>query len=151
MRRKFDSCQGYKSFVVYNYCMETITCKDLWKELMVGEPDSQNVVVCKERLSTYSKDDWSIMAKEATDLTVMLGELVKYNIPVESKLAENGFDALIKHFHDWFFTIDKNNAEKLAFICSTHPRYIMFFDGYYPGLSKYIGKIGFRYSYKLTK
>jgi len=135
---------------VYNEYMEEVKCKDLWKELMESDPDSQNVLVCKERMSTYSKDDWGIMAKEATDLIHMLGDLVKYNIPVESKLAEHGFDALIKHFHDWFFTIDRANSERLAFICSYHPRYILFFDGYYPGLSKYLGKLGFRYSKKLT-
>jgi hypothetical protein len=130
--------------------MEIVKCKDLWKELMESDPYSQNVLLCKERMGTYSKDDWAIMAKEATDLTVMLGELVKYDVPIESKLAENGFDSLVKHFHDWFFTIDKDNAERLAFICSYNTRYILFFDGYYPGLSKYIGKLGFRYSKKLT-
>ena len=131
--------------------MEKITCKDLWKELLFSEPDGQNTLACKERMAKYSKDDWSIMAKEAIDLTNMLAELVKNKVPIESKLAEDGFDALIKHFADWFFTIDKKNAEKLAFVCSLHPDYITFFDGYAIGLSKYIGKIGFRYSYKLAQ
>ena len=57
--------------------METITCKDLWKELLFSEPDGKNTVSCKERMAKYSKDDWSIMAKEAIDLTNMLAGLVE--------------------------------------------------------------------------
>ena len=131
--------------------MEKVKCTDLWKDLIFEEPDSQNVISCKKRISEYSKDDWSIMSKEATHMTETLAELVKYEVPVESKLAEYGFDFLVKHLEDWFIKVDRKNAQKFGFVCYNHPRYILFFDGYQPGLGQYVGKIILRYANKLPE
>ena len=137
--------------MVYNRYMEKVKCTDLWRELIFEEPNSQNVISCKKRMAEYSKDDWAIMAKEATHMTETLAELVKYDVPVESKLAEYGFDSLVKHLEDWFLKVDRKNAQKFGFVCYNHPRYIMFFDEYHPGLGKYVGKIILRYANKLPE
>lgn len=131
--------------------MEKVKCTDLWKELIFEEPNSNNVINAKERISRYSKDDWAMMAKEATYMTEMLAELVKYRVPIHSKLAERGFDALVEHLENWFIKVDRKNAEKFGFVCHNHPRYVLFFDQYEPGLGKYLGKVIVRYAKKLPE
>lgn len=129
--------------------MDKVTCNELWREWMLSDPENEMVLLYKEKMSTYSKQDWENMADEATLLTNRLGELVLYNIPIESKLAEDGFDSLMKHFDDWFVKINKDYAKKFAFACHAHSGWVLFFDGFHPGLSKYISKICFRYLEKL--
>ena len=117
---------------------------------MLADPDNELVLSAKEKISTYSKEDWKNMSAEATHLINELGKLVINNVPVKSKLAEDGFDNLIKHFDDWFFTINQIYAKKFAFTSFTQPKWIAFFDGFEPGLAKYIGRLCFYYSQKLT-
>jgi hypothetical protein len=81
------------------------------------------------------------MSKEATFLTKMLGELVMYSVPVESKLAEQAFDTLIEHFNKWFFPITKLYILGLSLHCVNDKRYSQFLDNFYPGLSVYISKL----------
>jgi len=121
--------------------MEDIRCLELWKDWMLSDPDNYHVVSAKERMLKYSKDDWAIMSEEATHLTKMLGELVLYNIPVESKLAMRAFDDFVDHFHKWFFPIDRKFIFKLAILCKNDDQYSRFFNQFYPGLGPYISKL----------
>lgn len=121
--------------------MEKIKCVDLWKDWMFSDPDNYHVIAAKERISKYSRDDWNTMSTEATYLTKMLGELVLYNIPVESKIAESAFRDFVDHFHKWFFPIDKKFIFKLSILCKNDDQYSEFFDEFHPGLGSYISKL----------
>ena len=108
---------------------------------MLSSPENPMVISAKQKISKYSKDDWKTMSSEATHLTQMLGELVLYNVPVESKIAESAVDDLIEHFHKWFFPINKFYLSTLAIVCISDYRYSKFFDQFYPGLAKYLHEL----------
>lgn len=127
-------------------------CNSLWMDWMRSFPTDPLVIECKKRIATYSKEDWKLMSSEATYLTEMLGELVKYNIPHESHIAENGFDALVEHFDKWFFPINRIPLLKLAVMSGTNgSAYKAFFDGFYEGLGDYFSKLAMMYLYKIEK
>jgi hypothetical protein len=132
------------------YNMENITCNELWREWMLSDPNNHLVVAAKQKISTYSKDDWTTMSAEATYLTEKLGELVKYDIPIESKLAESGFDDLVEHFHKWFFPITKLYIFRLSRLCKTDYKYAQFFNNFYPGLADYLYRLVPIYVYKVS-
>jgi hypothetical protein len=108
---------------------------------MLSAPNDPMVLAAKEKIAKYSKSDWEKMSEDATHMTKMLGELVLYEIPVESKIAEFGFDALVDHFEKWFFTIDKDYLLKLAHASKYYENYSKFFNQFYPGLADYIHKL----------
>ncbi len=118
---------------------------------MLSDPNNHLVIAAKQKISTYSKEDWKSMSEEATSLTNRLGELVMYNIPIKSKLAESGFEDLVEHFHKWFFPITKEYILRLSCLCKTDYSYAQFFNNFYPGLADYLYRLVPFYLHKLTK
>lgn len=115
-----------------------VSCKNLWNRWLLMEENDPAVIECKNKLSTYTKDDWQTMAKEAVDMTEMLGELVKYNISPNSHLATLAFYEFRNHFDKWFFNINKEYLIKCAMLSKYDPGYRAFFDQFYPGLGPYM-------------
>ena len=118
---------------------------------MLADADNSLVVAAKQKISTYSKDDWTTMSAEATSFTEKLGELVEYDISVESKLAESGFDDLVEHFNKWFFPITRSYIFKLSLLCKIDYRYAQFFNNFYPGLADYLYKLLPFYLHKVSQ
>jgi len=117
---------------------------------MESDPNDPLVVACKKRLQEYSKSDWKEMSDEATYMTEMLGELVKFNVPCDSKLAEKSFDELVNHFNKYFFPINKIHLLKLAEMSGTkNSEYQIFFNKFYDGLGDYLCKLVPVYLYKV--
>jgi TipAS antibiotic-recognition domain len=115
-----------------------VKCLNLWNRWMLSEENNPVVVECKRRLSEYTKDDWKIMSKEATDMTQMLGELIRYNIPVDSHLATLAFYEYVEHFNKWFLKVDKEFLIKTAYYAKFEKDFGAFFDQFYPGLGIYL-------------
>jgi len=131
--------------------MEAPTCNNLWRDWMNSDPNDPLVIECKKRLALYSKADWEKMSSEATYLTEMLGELVKYNIPHKSKIAEKAFDELVNHFTVYFFPINKMYILKLADMSGkTGSEYNKFFNKFYDGLGEYLSKLVPLYLHKVA-
>lgn len=116
---------------------------------MFSSPNDPSVLSCKERLSQYSKDDWKIMSKEATHLTEMLGDLVLYNVPIESKLAELAFDETVRHINEWFFITNQRFLFLLSTASAHDKKCSQFFENFHPGLGKYVSKLCLEYIHKV--
>lgn len=121
--------------------MHEITYKELWKDWMTSSPDHPLLLASKERLSQYSKDDWDMISADAAHLNQMLGELVLYNIPLDSKVAELLFDSFIEHFNKWFFPVNQRFLFVFARVCINDYKYVIFFDESCPGLAKYLSQL----------
>jgi hypothetical protein len=131
--------------------MENVTCKELWRDWMLSSPENPLVIITKEKISKYSRDDWKEMSQEATTLTKTLGELVMYDIPIQSKIAETAFDNLVDHFNKWFFPITKLYILGLSRHCVNDQKYSQFFDNFYPGISNYISRLVPAYLHKVPQ
>ena len=129
--------------------MEKVTCNELWRDWMVCNSDNPLVLHSKEKISKYSKNDWTVMASEATDVTNMLGSLVLNNVPIESKIAEDAFDILIEHCNTWFFITNKEFVLTVAMLCKSERKFLLFFDRFQTGLTEYMNRLLMFYLHKL--
>lgn len=126
-----------------------ISCNYLWVEWSKNDPNSAEVLAAKEKLSKYTKDDWTHMSTEATDMVDYLKNLVKSSIDLDSKEAEYGFDLFVIHFFKWFFPISKQYVLRLSTVVKFDPNYAAFFNQFTPGLDLYMNKLLQKYAYKL--
>jgi len=115
-----------------------ISCSGLWKDMLVVDSDHPVVIGMKNRISTYSKDDWKSMAAEAVTLTETLAELVKYGVPADSHLALTVFYEFKEHFDRWFYTMDHETFVLFALHCKFDKNCNDFFNQFQPGLGDYL-------------
>ncbi len=124
-----------------------ITCLHLWKDWSTTQPDSPYVIEAQERISKYSREDWVAMAEEAKVMIQNMGDKVNNNL---GEFSEEDFDRLCNHLQDWFFKIDKNIMDDLAFSSIFDKDFISFLNKYGDGLNLYLYRMCQRYSAKLS-
>lgn len=137
--------------MVYTYLMEHVSCNELWRLWMINFPDNKQVVQCQENISKFSKDDWAVMALEATELTENLGKLVLNKVPLKSKTSEDCFDEFLLHLKKWFFEVDREWILNFIINCQSMDKMINFFDRFQPGLASHLSKLCIVYLYKLPE
>jgi hypothetical protein len=80
-------------------------------------PDNPWVIKATEKMKTYSKDEYSIMLKEAYEFQDIFDRAVQLNISAKTEEAHELFVLFIKHIR-WFFEIDKESYDELLELCS---------------------------------
>ena len=123
-----------------------IKCLYLWKMWYEAEPDNKYVLEAKERMAQYSKEDWAFMAEEATLMMEQMGEVVKSNL---GEIPEHLFDMLCSHLSNWFFAVNKEVVDVLAFHSMFVPEYQSFLNKYADGLNLYMYRMCKRYVHKV--
>ena len=126
-----------------------ISCNFLWVEWSTNDPNSAEVIAAKERISKYTKNDWSDMSIEATEMVNYLGNLVNNNVSINDLKAEKGFDLFVEHFFKWFFPISTKYTLRLSTVIKFDPDYTKFFDQFNPGLANYMNKLLQKYAHKV--
>jgi hypothetical protein len=125
---------------------EEVTCLQLWKTWSSREPDNPYVLEAQERMKKYSRQDWVVMAEEATKMI----EDMTHKLNNSQEFSEEDFDRLCSHLEDWFFKVDKVVIRNLA-LCSLLDRnYILFFNKYAYGLNTYVYNMLEKYVYKVA-
>jgi hypothetical protein len=127
-----------------------VTCRLLWKQWQQNMPDSPMLLSAKERISSYKKEDWDTMVKEAYELNAYLANLINTNSSLDSKESEIGFDMFADHYIKWFFPIDEEYILKLVMATQLDKKYALFFENQAPGLGLYLPKLLHKYAYKLS-
>jgi hypothetical protein len=120
-------------------------CIDIWRGWSEGSPENPFVIEAKKRMSEYSKDDWKIMAAEATKLMEDMAYIVDNNL---GELPESIFDRLSSHYSDWFFTLTRGNVNMLIFKSIHSKDHIEFLNHYAPELNLYYHRMLKKYAYK---
>ena len=123
-----------------------INCLYLWKMWSELEPDNKYVLEAKQRMSQYSKEDWSAMAEEATQMMEDMGSYIKSG----AEIPEHLFDTLCSHFDNWFFTTTKDTIERIAFHSMFVPEYQSFLNKYADGLNLYMYRMCKKYVHKVS-
>ena len=131
--------------------MRKITYKELWNSWMASSPNYPLLIPSKEKLSKYSEDDWEMISADAAHLNQMLGELVLYNIPLDSKVAELLFDNLVEHFNKWFFPVNQRFLFMFSRVCVNDYKYFIFFDEFCNGLAEYLSELLKVYLHKVQE
>jgi hypothetical protein len=129
--------------------MDKVSCSELWRDWMIDYPQDSKVIDCKQNISKFSKDDWTVMSKEAIYLVQTLVDLVLNKTPLKDKASEDCFDLFIKHVDEWFFIVNKTFIIKLIHSCQTDDKFFQFFDRFHPGLTKHFVKLMMVYLHKL--
>jgi hypothetical protein len=124
-----------------------VTCLQLWKAWLGDEPDNQYVLEAQNRIAQYSREDWVEMAEEAIVMVSDMGNKVKNNL---GEFTEQDFDRLCDHLQDWFFKVDQEAIERLAFASIFIPDYVSFLNKYGDGLNLYVYRMCKKYSYKMA-
>jgi len=127
-----------------------VTCRLLWKQWQQNMPNSPMLLSAKERISSYKKEDWDMMVKEAHELNAYLANLINTNSSLDSKESEIGFDMFADHYIKWFFPIDEEYILKLVMATQLDKKYALFFENQAPGLGLYLPKLLRKYAYKLS-
>ena len=65
---------------------DVVTCSLLWKEWSTSFPNDPLVLMAKESMSKYSRQDWLDMVEEAYSLNKYLSTLIEENIPIEVQM-----------------------------------------------------------------
>jgi hypothetical protein len=129
--------------------VDKVLCIELWRDWMINSPQDSQVIECKQNISKFSKDDWTVMSEEAIYLIQNLVDLVLNKTPLKDKASEDSFDLFIKHIDEWFFIVNKTFAIKIIYSCQTNDKFFQFFDGFHPGLTKHVAKLMMVYLHKL--
>jgi len=127
-----------------------VTCRLLWKQWQQNMPNSPMLLSAKERISSYKKEDWDMMVKEAHELNAYLANLINTNSSLDSKESEIGFVMFADHYIKWFFPIDEEYILKLVMATQLDKKYALFFENQAPGLGLYLPKLLRKYAYKLS-
>jgi hypothetical protein len=127
-----------------------VTCRLLWKQWQQNMPNSPMLLAAKERISSYRKEDWEVMVKEAYELNAYLAELMNNNTPLDSKEAEIGFDMFADHYIKWFFPIDEEYILKLVMATQLDKKYALFFENQAKGLGIYLPKLLRQHAHRLS-
>jgi hypothetical protein len=127
-----------------------VTCRLLWKQWQQNMPNSPMLLAAKERISSYKKEDWEVMVKEAYELNAYLAELMNNNTPLDSKEAEIGFDMFADHYIKWFFPIDEEYILKLVMATQLDKKYALFFENQAKGLGIYLPKLLRQHAHRLS-
>lgn len=131
--------------------MHKITYKELWNNWITSSLDHPLLLASKEGLSKYSEDDWDIISADAEHLKQILAELVLYDIPLDSKVAELLFDNFIEHFNKWFFPVNQRFLFVFSRVCVNDYKYFVFFDEPYNGIAEYLSKLLRVHLYKVPE
>jgi hypothetical protein len=123
-------------------------CIQLWKLWSSAEPNNPLVLEAQSRMNNYSKEDWAVMAKEATELMEDMGYIVKNNL---GELPEEIFDRMIQHHTDWFYTPNRLNVNRNALYSICHKQYIEFLNQYAPNLNLYVFRMYRKYAHKVPE
>jgi hypothetical protein len=115
-----------------------ISCSGLWRDMTFTDLNHPVVIEIKNRISTYSKDDWKNMSAEAIILTERLAELVKYNVPADSHLAFTVFNEFKEHFDRWFYKMDHEALTLFSLYSRFDKNCNAFFNQFQPGLGNYM-------------
>ena len=115
-----------------------ISCPSLWKDMAIAHADDAAVLEIKNRIATFSKDDWKNMAAEAIIVTERLAELVKYNVPADSSLAFSVFMEFKEHFDKWFYEMNKEGFSIFAMLVRFDKNSNNYFNQFEPGLGNYM-------------
>lgn len=118
--------------------MLKISCPSLWKDMALAHADDAAVIEIKNRISTFSKDDWKTMAAEATIVTERLAELARYNVPADSSLAMSVFMEFKEHFDKWFYEMDQEGFGIFAMLVRFDKNSNSYFNQFEPGLGNYM-------------
>lgn len=122
-----------------------ITCNELWRDWMVDNPSNPLVIQGKAKISSYSKDDWAIMVKEATSLVDGLVYLVNNNIEFKSDIARKSFFDLIEHLDKWFFTPTVLYLVGLKDLLEKDGKMRNYYNQFQDGLADYLSKLIYTY------
>lgn len=128
---------------------DVVTCSLLWKEWSYNFPDDPLVLMAKESMKKYTRQDWLDMVKEAYELNAYLGELVENKVPLDDPKAEHGFDLFTEHYIKWFFPIDEQYIYRLAKETQLNKKYAIFFENQAKGLGRYLPRLIVHYAPKL--
>jgi hypothetical protein len=127
-----------------------VTCRLLWKQWQQNMPNSPMLLAAKEKISSYKKEDWQIMVKEAYELNAYLANLMNTKAPLDSKEAEIGFDMFADHYIKWFFPIDEEYILKLVMATQLDKKYALFFENQARGLGVYLPKLLRQHAHRLS-
>ena len=128
-----------------------IGCAHLWNNWKAHFPDSPLVQEIQARISSYSKSDWEKMIEEAHILNDELGDLIRNNVPISDKRAEQAFDHLREHYDRWFCNFTQAYVRRISPAVALDPDFHEFFNQQAEGLSRYMPRLITYYSYKLPK
>jgi len=124
---------------------EEVTCLQLWKNWSFAVPNDPYVLEAQERMKHYSRQDWVVMAEEATKMI----EHMTFNLKNSQEFSEEDFDRLCSHLEDWFFKVDRSIIAKMALHSLLDKNYISFFNKYAEGLNIYVHNMLNQYLHKL--
>jgi hypothetical protein len=125
---------------------EEVTCLQLWKNWSYKVPNDPYVLEAQERMKQYSRQDWVVMAEEATKMIEHMTDKLKNS----QQFSEEDFDRLCSHLEDWFFKVDRSVIANLALCSLLDKDYISFFNKYADGLNTYVYNMLKQYSYKVA-
>jgi hypothetical protein len=146
MKSQMRKSHLLNTFPLVNLNMNSdITCLYLWKMWSESEPDNKYVLEAKQRMTQYSKEDWSVMAEEATQMMEDMGISIKSG----DEIPEHLFDTLCSHLSNWFFAVNKEVVNLLAFHSMFVPEYQSFLNKYADGLNLYMYRMCKRYVHKV--
>jgi hypothetical protein len=126
-----------------------ISCNFLWVEWSKNDPNSNEVIAAKQKISQYTKQDWQYMSTEAVEMVDYLKQLVVNKTDIDQPEAEKGFDLFVEHFFKWFFPISTKYTLRLSTVIKFDPQYTLFFDQFHQGLADYMNKLLQKYAYKV--
>jgi hypothetical protein len=115
-----------------------ISCSGLWRDMILIDTTHPVVIQIKNKISTYSKDDWKNMSAEAVILTKNLSDLVKNNVPADSDAALAVFHEFKDHFDRWFYIMDHEAFVLFALYARFDKNCNAFFNQFQPGLGNYM-------------
>jgi hypothetical protein len=116
------------------------SCGKLWLNWLREEPIHPLAAKMKERIDTYTKEDWNNMTDEAYELMEAIVELTKYNLPKDGFFAKYTYDLLLEHYDKWFVPLDSVHLSHFAMLAK-YGRQKNFFDKYWPGAGEYVSDI----------
>lgn len=96
-------------------------------------PDNPWVLKATEKMKGYSKDEYSIMLKEAYDFQDKFDKAVDLGLSAKTEEAHELFILFIKHIN-WFFEIDTDAYNELIQLCSPNMNQFLIVNKLYSDL-----------------
>lgn len=96
-------------------------------------PNNPWVIKATEKMKTYSKEEYSLMLKEAYDFQDKFDKAINLNIDPNSESGHELFILFINHLK-WFFEIDSNSYNELIELCRLDNNQFLFVNKSYSDL-----------------
>jgi hypothetical protein len=105
----------------------------LFQEIAKIFPDNPWVIKATEKMKTYSKDEYSIMLKEAYEFQDKFDEAINLKISAKTKEGHELFNLFIEHIK-WFFEIDTYAYDELIQLCNPNTNQFLLVNKLYSDL-----------------